>query len=58
MFLFVIKGLREPDSVSAGDVRELKEIGWTDADIFDALNVAGVMIGPGIMMKALKVSGP
>ena len=55
MFLFAVKAMREPGSVNRDDIRRLKEMGWTDADIFDALNVTAVMIGPGLMMKALKV---
>lgn len=56
IFLFVLKALRDPDDVSQEDVSALKEMGWTDSDIFDALNVSAVMIGPGLMMKALKVA--
>ena len=55
LFLLVVKAMREPASVGEGNIRDLKEMGWTDSDIFDALNVSGVMIGPGLMMKALKV---
>lgn len=55
LFDFSIKALEQPDSVSAEDILKLKEAQWTDADIFDALNVSAVMIGPGLMMKALKV---
>jgi len=56
LFLFAVKALREPDHVSLDNIKALKEMGWTDADIFDALNVSAVMIGPGLMMKALKVA--
>jgi len=58
MFLFAVKAMREPASVKRDDISNLKEMGWADADIFDALNVTAVMIGPGLMMKALKVPGP
>lgn len=56
MFLFAVKAMREPDRVTEDDVRILREKGWTDSDIYDALNVSAVMIGPGMIMKALKVS--
>jgi alkylhydroperoxidase family enzyme len=55
MFEFAVKALKEPDSVDAKDIHELHEAQWTDADIFDALNVSAVMIGPGLIMRALKV---
>ena len=56
LLIFAVKALREPDHVNQDDVRALKEMGWADADIFDALNVSAVMIGPGLMMKALKAA--
>jgi len=55
LFLLAVKALREPGSMNEDDIRRLKEMGWADADIFDALNVSAVMIGPGILMKALKI---
>ena len=55
LFDFTIKSLKEPESVVAEDIRKLQEEQWADSDIFDALNVAAVMIGPGLLMKALKV---
>jgi hypothetical protein len=54
MFDFSLKALLEPESVNAEDIKNLREAHWTDADIFDALNVSAVMIGPGLIMKALE----
>lgn len=55
LYLFVLCAIRTPESISESQVSNLREQGWSDADIFDALNVASIMIGPGLMMKALKV---
>jgi alkylhydroperoxidase family enzyme len=55
LYEFTIKALEDPDSVSAEDIRKLQKLHWTDADIFDALHVSAVMIGPGMIMRALKV---
>jgi hypothetical protein len=55
IFSFCIKAIRDPESVSQEDIRRLKDVQWTDSDIFDALNVMAVMVGPGLVMKALKV---
>lgn len=52
---FTIKSLKDPESICAEDIRKLQDAGWTHSDIFDALNVSAVMIGPGLIMKALKV---
>jgi alkylhydroperoxidase family enzyme len=55
LYQFVVKALKKPEAVSGEDIENLRELDWTDADIFDALNAASNMIGPGVIMKALKV---
>jgi len=54
LLAFVIKAVRAPETVSEGHVRKLRELGWTDADIFDALYISCMMVGMDRMMKALK----
>jgi alkylhydroperoxidase family enzyme len=54
LLALVIKALRAPETVSQGHVEKLRELGWTDADIMDALYISCMMIGMSVMMKALK----
>jgi hypothetical protein len=55
LYDFVICAIRNPEAVSEKQISRLRELEWSDADIFDALNVASIMIGPGLIMRALKV---
>lgn len=50
----MIKAVRAPKTVSQGYVQKLKQLGWTDTDIFDALHISCMMVGMERMMKALK----
>lgn len=52
---FVVKAIRQPESVTKNDLEDLHNYGWEDKDIFEALSYGTDMIGPGIMMKALKM---
>jgi len=55
LLAFVIKAVRAPETVSEGHVRKLRDLGWTDGDIFDALYIPCMMVGMERMMKALKI---
>lgn len=37
MLLFVLKATRAPKEVGESDVQHLRALGWTDADLFDAV---------------------
>jgi alkylhydroperoxidase family enzyme len=54
MLAFVIKAVRAPETVSQSHIEKLRDLGWTDADILDALYISCMMVGMGMMMKALK----
>ena len=54
LLAFVIKAVRAPETVSEGHIQKLRDLGWTDTDIFDALYISCMMVGMGTMMKALK----
>ncbi len=58
LLAFVIKALRAPETVSEGHVNKLRQLGWADKDIFDALYVSCMMAGMDRMMKALKFEVP
>ena len=52
LLLFVLKVVRTPNEVQEGDVRALREMGWTDQDIFDAAYHAVSMIAGSTPFKA------
>jgi hypothetical protein len=55
MLLFVLKALDTPDDITGEEMDALRELGWTDRDIFDAVFHGANMIGSSFMMKAFKM---
>ena len=55
MLLFVLKATRHSNSVEAADLDELRLLGWTDRDIFDALNHGAQQGAIDILFNAFKV---
>jgi alkylhydroperoxidase family enzyme len=55
MLAFVMKAIKTPDAVAEEDMKQLRDLGWTDTDIFDALTHGTNMIGSSILMKAFKM---
>ena len=55
MLGFVVKATKTPDAVDKEDMDQLHDLGWTDADILDALMHGTNMIGSSILMKAFKM---
>lgn len=55
MLVFVMKAIEKPESITQKDMDILYGLGWTDRDIFDALNHGTGMIGPSILMKTFKM---
>ena len=54
LLAFVVSAVRDPDGVSESHVANLRDLGWSDSDIFDALNLAALMKGSAVLMKAFK----
>ena len=54
LLAFVIKALRAPETVSESHIEKLRQLDWTDTDIFDALYISCALAGLERMMKALK----
>jgi alkylhydroperoxidase family enzyme len=52
MLLFVLKVVKTPEAVQESDVEALREMGWTDQDIFDAAFHGTAMIGASKLYKA------
>ncbi len=54
LFLFVVKLIKDPESIAEADIAPLRELGWTDKDIFDASYHAAMMRGPSMLFKAFR----
>ena len=55
LLALVIKAVRTPETFSEEHVAKLRDLGWTDTDILDALYLSFTMVGMAGLMKALKV---
>jgi len=55
LLLFVLKASDNPHAASAGDVDNLRSLGWRDIDIFDAVAHAGRMVGTNIIFDTFKI---
>lgn len=55
MVAFVMKAIKTPDAVESEDMDQLRDLGWSDNDILDALAHGTNMVGSSIMMKAFKM---
>ena len=55
MLSFVVKSVKAPGSADAGEINRLKEMGWKDRDLVDALAHGVNMIDHSIMMKVFQM---
>lgn len=55
MLAFVIKALKAPGTVTAEDIQALKDMGWEDRDMVDALSQGVSMIDHSIMMQVFQM---
>lgn len=55
MLVFVPKALTSPDLVTEEDIHKLNDMGWTDRDIFDAVNHGSITFISRIMMNIFKM---
>ena len=55
MLAFVVKAIKAPGSVTAEDIKNLKDLGWEDKDMVDALAQGVSMIDHSIMMQAFQI---
>lgn len=51
MLAFVIKALKNPSAVTDADVLKLRELGWTDKDMVDAMLQGVSMANHAVMMQ-------
>lgn len=55
MLVFVIKSIKAPGSVPDSDINQLRELGWSDRDMVDALSQGVSMIDHSIMMEVFQM---
>ncbi len=55
LLAFVSKAMKDPDSTEAGEIEQLKGLGWTDQDIYDAMSMAANMVTSSILFRAFKI---
>lgn len=55
MLLFVLKATRTPQVVASTDLEALRTLGWSDRDIFDAVNHGARNIAADILFNAFKI---
>ena len=55
MLAFVIKAVKRPGSVTENDIQRLKDLGWEERDMVDALAQGVSMIDHSIMMQAFQM---
>lgn len=56
MLAFVVKAVKAPGAVEVDEIKRLKEMGWKDRDLVDALAHGVSMIDHSIMMEVFKMS--
>lgn len=56
MLVFVLRAMKDPEGIAAEDLDLLRQEGWTDSDILDALIQAVGMMDHNILMRILKFS--
>lgn len=55
MLAFVIKSVKNPGSVTKDDIKQLRDLGWDDRDMVDALSQGVSMIDHSIMMQVFQI---
>ena len=56
MLTFVLDAMDDPEAVSAEDIDRLRQAGWTDGDMLDALAQGVGMIDHNIFMRVFKAA--
>jgi hypothetical protein len=55
MLTFVVKSVRTPAAVTAQEIADLREMGWDDRDMLDALSQGVSMIDHSVMMQVFQI---
>ncbi len=52
---FVVRSIKEPEEITADDVQRLRDLGWSDPDIFDATFQGAFMITSGVLFNTFNM---
>lgn len=52
---FVTKAIKDPDAVGQEDMDHLRDLGWADSDILEAMAHGANMVASSILMKTFKM---
>lgn len=55
LLAFVTKAIKDPDAVGQEDMDHLRDLGWTDSDILEAMAHGANMVASSILMKTFKM---
>ncbi len=55
LLLFILKVVKDSNSIQQPDVDALKNLGWTDADIMDATYHGAIQVGVDKIFNAFKI---
>ncbi len=55
LLAFVSKAMKDPDSTESGEIEQLKSLGWTEQDIYDAMAMGANMVTSSILFRAFKI---
>ena len=55
LLLFVTEAIKDPDAVGQEDMDHLRDLGWADSDILEAMAHGANMVASGILMKTFKM---
>lgn len=54
LLTFVLKSIKEPDATNQKDIDALRNLGWSDTSIFDAMAQATQMAAAGVLYRTFK----
>ncbi len=54
LFLFALRVVKDPESITEADVDALRELGFSDSIIFDVCYHASMLLGPSVLYKAFR----
>ncbi len=55
MLAFVVKAVKNPETMTQADMDKLHDMGWTDSEALDAMAHAGSMIASSVIMKTFQM---
>ena len=55
LLLFVLKVVNHPETATAEDMRALRDLGWTDAEIIEAASYGTNMVAGGMLFTAFRM---